>query len=379
MAGRDRDASDRSSATLTERVLGVGRAAGLDAVGVTSAAVLEPAASVLPLRKQQGLAGSMNFTYRNPARSTDPTRTLPTAQSIVAAAMSYRRAPIEAPAVAAGRVASYAWRDHYGELRVALERVAGALQDEGFTTRIHLDDNNLVDRNVAYRAGLGWYGKNANLLIPGAGSWFVLGAVVTDAELDQAPMPEADGCGPCRRCLDDCPTGAIVAPGVVDARRCLAWLVQAPGEIPVEFREPLDDRLYGCDDCQEVCPPNRRLDPPDPAEADADAWVELAWVLEATDPELLARVGRWYIADRNLDIVRRTALVALGNSADPLDPAVRRLVATFVASETVLLRQHAIWAARRLGFDDLVAEASAAEADPVILAELARPVSARSS
>src|SRR6185295_8008395 len=101
------------------------------------------------------------------------------------------------------------------------------------------DDNSLVDREAAYLAGLGWYGKNANLLLPGQGSWFVLGSVVTDAPLPVAAAPATDGCGGCRRCLDGCPTGAIVAPGVVDARRCLAWLEQRPGPFPVEFRAAL--------------------------------------------------------------------------------------------------------------------------------------------
>src|SRR5262249_9416476 len=132
------------------------------------------------------------------------------------------------------------------------------LRIDGWKARVFADDNALVDREAAYRAGLGWYGKNANVLLPGAGSWFVLGSVVTDAPLLPDAAPQPDGCGACRRCIDGCPTGAIVAPGVVDARRCLAWLVQAPGDFPREFRVALGNRLYGCDDCQEVCPPNRR-------------------------------------------------------------------------------------------------------------------------
>ncbi len=370
--------SAQTESALTESVLKAGRDAGLSAVGVTGADVLEPAATVLRIRKAKGLSGSMNFTYRNPARSTDPSRVLPAAQSIVAGALSYRRAPLDQPDELVGRVARYAWRDHYGDLRVALESMAAVLEADGWAARVHLDDNNLVDRNVAYRAGLGWYGKNANLLLPGEGSWFVLGSIVTDAPLVRAPNPQPDGCGPCRRCLDDCPTGAIVAPGVVDARRCLAWLVQGPGAIPVEFRQPLGDRLYGCDDCQDVCPPNRRLDnPPADAEPDSDGWIELMWLLEASDDDLLARVGRWYIAERNPDIVRRTALVVAGNTGDPSDQRLYRCIESFVLSPNPLLRQHALWAARRLGFNDLVVRATSREKDSEILLELAVPVAAR--
>lgn len=326
-----------------------GRDAGLDAVGVTSAAVLEPARSVLPRRKAAGLDGGMQFTYRNPERSTDPSRVLEDARAVVAGARSYHRIPLAAPKEVAGRVATYAWRDHYADLRAALDAVADVLRSDGWEARVHADDNNLVDRNVAYRAGLGWYGKNANLLLPEAGSWFVLGGVVTNAPLVPEPEPLADGCGPCRRCFDGCPTDAIVAPGVIDARRCLAWLVQGPGPIPIEFRTAVGDRLYGCDDCQDVCPPNRALVPTSDAEQDSDPWVELAFVLTATDAALLERVGRWYIADRDPNVVRRTALVVLGNTGDPADPGTLALLTPYLNHADAILREHAEWAAAELG------------------------------
>ena len=182
------------------------------------------------------------------------------------------------------------------------------------------DDNSIVDREVAYLAGIGWFGKNANILIPGAGSCFVLGCVVTTAEYP-VDKPVADGCGSCRRCLDGCPTGAIVAPGVVDANRCLAWLVQQPGTFPVEFRATLGDRFYGCDDCQEVCPPAVRLGAP-PHRSHVrrrapQAWVDVLDVLDATDEQLIERHGRWYLADRDPVWWRRNALIVLGNIGDP--------------------------------------------------------------
>ncbi len=345
-----------SSPGLTDAVLAAGRAAGLDAIGVTTAEVLEPARSVLHLRKARGLSADMAFTYRNPDRSTDPTRSLPSATTVVAGALHYRTAPIDPPEALSGRVAHYAWTDHYGRLRGALEAAADVLRSAGHTARVHADDNHLVDRNVAYRAGLGWYGKNANLLVPGAGSWFVLGGILTDAPLVVNTTVEPDGCGSCRRCLDDCPTQAIVGPGIVDARRCLAWLVQARGLIPPAYRVALGDRIYGCDDCQEVCPPNLGVDrrsvlPEAPAEA--DAWIEIEWLLEASDDELMARVGRWYLADRNPDVVRRTALVILGNiGAGRAEGAA--LIARYLEHPNDLLRAHAVWAARRCQLDELV-------------------------
>ncbi len=367
---------------LTKRVSACGLDAGLSAIGIAPSEILEPARTVLSSRKAAGLAGTMQFTYRNPERSTDPNRALPNARSIVCGALSYRRQPLEAPTGLSGRVARYAWRDHYDDLRQMLDVVAELLRAEGWTARVHLDDNNLVDRNVAYRAGIGWYGKNANLLLPGEGSWFVLGSVLTDAPLEPAERPLDDGCGPCRRCLDDCPTDAIVAPGVVDARRCLAWIVQGPGPIPREFREAMGDRLYGCDDCQEVCPPNRGLDhstPAPSAEDDSEGFVDLMWVLDADNDELLGRLGRWYIADRDPNVIRRTALVALGNTADPTDPgdAVLRILTRYLRSPSALLRSHAIWAAKRLGLDPLDLGMDDGDADPMVVAELAASVVAR--
>jgi epoxyqueuosine reductase len=185
----------------------------------------------------------------------------------------------------------------------------------------------------------------------------VLGSVLTDAPL---PPDDAvsDGCGSCTRCLPACPTGAIVGPGVVDARRCLAWLLQAPGPFPLEFRAALGDRIYGCDDCQEVCPPNkaaeRRSPPPDAGPAD-EPWVDVVAMLDLDDDGLLARFGRWYIARREPRYLRRNALVVLGNIGDGRSSDVERALRRALASDDALVREHAAWAATRLGRSDLVA------------------------
>ena len=381
---------------MVDDLVATGRAAGLDAVGVTAAVPFATTRRHLTDRKAAGLHGGMRFTYLHPDRSADPTTALPDARSLVVGARSYRRSlgePDGAPRPDAGRpvarVARYAWEDHYAPLKGALTAVARVLKDAGWRARVVADDNALVDREAAYRAGLGWYGKNANLLLPGEGSWFVLGSVVTDAPLARASepaVPVAEGCGTCTRCLDGCPTGAIVAPGVVDARRCLAWLVQADGDFPVEHRVALGDRIYGCDDCQEVCPPNRRLDrggatstptPAAPAGERADATVDVLDLLAATDDVLMARHGRWYIPGRQPRYLRRNALVVLGNVGDPADPRVASALAHALAATDPLVRSHAVWAARRLGRDDLVAASGAAgDDDPLVRAEVDAEVDA---
>ncbi|MBF6555692.1 MAG: tRNA epoxyqueuosine(34) reductase QueG [Acidimicrobiales bacterium] len=374
----------------------LGLRSGLTAIGIADAGVFEETLAVLHARKRRGLHADMQFTYRNPERSTDPRRILPDARSLVVGAWSYRHQdpqPVPLPSVRTdlsvvsapnglvdpadpsdpeptliphasrpvGRVARYASKDHYALLRLALNTIADHLSGLGWQAKVVCDDNALVDRAAAHRAGLGWFGKNSLLLLPELGSWFVLGTVVTDAPLQPtAPVePYAHGqqCGSCSRCLSACPTGALVEPGVVDARRCLAWLVQAPGSFPEQYRRALGNRIYGCDDCQQVCPINRiadRRDPPPPESADDRPWIDLLDLLESTDDELLAAHGRWYIAGRDPRYLRRNALVALGNVGDGRDLATEWALRHWLGVNDPMLVEHAQWAAHQLQRDDLV-------------------------
>lgn len=347
----------------------IAAAHGVDPVGVSDAEVLDRARGELIRRKAAGLHDGLQFTYRNPVRSTDPQRAVAGARAVLVGARSYYMEEPVAPSGGHGRVARYAWADHYGPLRIGLRAVARRLRLDGWRAVVFADDNSIVDREVAYRAGIGWFGKNANILVPGAGSWFVLGCVITTAPLPSTTATVADGCGTCRRCLDACPTGAIVAPGVIDARRCLAWILQKPGVIDRRWREVIGDRIYGCDDCQTVCPPNVRFAERHQVHLDeVEPWVPLMEILDSTDAELIDRWGRWYIADRDPRWVRRNALVALGNVGEANDINVRRGLITYLASDDAVLRAHAVWAARRLGLDDLL---PGTDRDPIVAEELA--------
>jgi epoxyqueuosine reductase len=269
----------------------------------------------------------------------------------------------------AGQIARYAWDDHYALLKDGLKAVAAVLKEHGWRARVLADDNAMVDRAAAHRAGIGWWGKNANLLLPGLGSWYVLGSVVTDAPLAVSSRPQEDRCGPCTRCLDGCPTGAITAPGVVDARRCLSWLLQAEGPFPADLRVALGDRIYGCDDCQEVCPPNRRAPLREPS-GDERPSASLLELLHPDDAVVLAHAERWYIPKREVRYVRRNALVVLGNVGDGRDPRIRDVLHRHLRHADPLLRGHAVWAARRLGREDLLAGLERDD-DPYVLQELA--------
>ena len=157
-------------------LVALAREHGIEHLGVAPAAELTRARAAIDDRKRRGLDGAMGFTYRNPARSTDPQQAVPGAESILVAARSYLDdGDRPRPAGAQARVARYAWVDHYAPLRAGLKAVALRLRAAGERAVVFADDNSVVDREVAYLGGLGWFGKNANLLVPGAGSWFVLG------------------------------------------------------------------------------------------------------------------------------------------------------------------------------------------------------------
>ncbi len=260
--------------------------------------------SARPIRPGQCLAPDRYWSRRG--------RTSPTAS---------QRGPPD-PTHASAR---YAWTDHYGPLRAGLKAIALRLRAAGERAVAFADDNSIVDREVAYLGGLGWFGKNANVLLPGAGSWFVLGSVITTATYPAA-TPVGDGCGACTRCIERCPTAAIVAPGVIDANRCLAWVLQRPEPIPVELREAVGDRIYGCDDCQEACPPTVRFGGRyrRPLDGEGQAWVDVLDLLETSDDDVLDRYGRWYIAGRDPRWLRRNALVVLGNTGDARDRRTSR-------------------------------------------------------
>ncbi len=386
---------------LADRVLEVGRDAGLVAMGICDTEPFLEARQELLDRRDAGLAGTMAFAYRNPERSTEPARLLRNAASLVVGAMPYRQPRLAddgdtarsggvtgAGDVAASgqrgtlslqaRVARYATDDYYAVLRAALERVADELRRAGFRAHIVADDNALVDRAAAVRAGLGWIGRNTGLITPEAGGEVVLGSVVTDAVLPTTNRSVADGCGSCRVCEPACPTGAL-DDGRLDARKCLAWLVQAPGDFPREHRQALGDRLYGCDECTVVCPPSRlasrRLGDLPHGERPGPT-VDVLEVLRLDDETLLERYGRWYLPGRDPNALRRNALVILGNTGDGFDGATAAVLERYLADESQLLAGHAAWAALALGRQDLAVAAAdrPSVADELAAAGLVTPV-----
>ncbi len=325
---------------LTGRVYAEARRLGAAGVGVCEIAAFDDVAATMRHRADRGMSGSLAFTYRDPAIATDIRRTFEWAHRLVVVAHPYVPAAGSPGAAAAGtgRVARFATADHYQPLRLLLQAVADTLRVAGHRTEVLVDDSRLVDRAAAVRAGVGWWGKSTMVLVPGAGPWVLLGSVVTDADLTPS-HPMVRDCGTCVACLPACPTGALVAPGVLDARRCIAYWAQTPGVIPRELRLAMGDRIYGCDDCLDACPPGHPVLKITPA--DGNGRIDLAAALACDDASLLARFAHFYVPQRRARFLRRNMLVALGNGGD--ESAVP-VLAGYAGSADWLLRAHAVWA-----------------------------------
>jgi epoxyqueuosine reductase len=285
----------------------------------------------------------MRFTMSQPEISCHPESLLPGATTVVSAALCYYT-PGPAPASGEGRLPRYTWYDAYAELREKLDVLGRRL---GGSYRVLVDANQHVDREGAVRAGVGFYGKNTMVITRHHGSWVVLGTLVTDVEIEPTAPLSLD-CGECRLCIDACPTGALDEPGTLDATRCLSYWTQAPEPIPEEYRELLDEMVYGCDICQDACPWNRGIEkrrgshaPP----ASAEPTISLVEWLESDGGELVRRYDRLYVPRKDPRYLRRNALVALGNAGGPEHAS---LAAPYAAGDDPVLAEHAAWALERI-------------------------------
>jgi len=297
-------------AVTTAELQRVAAELGLDAVGVAPAEPYTETERHIRERRARGLFADMRFTMAQPETSCHPETLLAGARTVVSAALSYYE-PGPEPRPGEGRLPRYTWTDRYAELREKLDALGQRL---GGAYRVLVDANQHVDREAAARSGVGFYGKNTLLITRRHGSWVVLGTLVTDVEVEQTPPLELD-CGSCRLCVDACPTGALDEPGTLDANLCLSYVTQAPAPIPEELRAPLEDRVYGCDICQDVCPWNRGVEKRRAgAETRGEPVVSLVEWLESDAQELALRYERLYVPRNDGRYLQRNAIVALGNS-----------------------------------------------------------------
>jgi len=311
---------------------------------------------------RQGAHGEMNYMQRGEEKRCDPQKVLSGAKSIVVLALNYfqgegnRRSPASAKlrrgrqTAATGTIARYAWGDDYHDvIEAKLDKIDQFLRGFGGQQKCYVDTGPILERDHAAQAGIGWHGKNTMLIDERLGTWFFLAEILTTLEL-LADQPVEDRCGTCERCIKACPTGAITAPHRLDARRCISYLtIELKGSIPLELRPLIGDRIFGCDDCLDVCPWNRF----------AQVSRETAFsARESTTGMSLREYLRLSDAEfrqlfRNSPIKRikhrgflRNVCVALGNAGDVSDlPALKRAA----ADPEPLIAEHAGWAIEQIG------------------------------
>jgi len=302
---------------LTEAVKARALAVGFDRVAIGPAGPPEHAESFAGWL-DAGYAGGMDYLARTRAERQDPERLLPGCRSVVSVALAY--GPREDDPSWSG-VARYArGADYHDLMRPRLAAVVDYLREAGgpaVVSRAAVDTSAVLERDLATRAGLGWIGKNTNLIAVGTGSYFFIGAVLTTATL-VVDGPAADHCGTCTACLDACPTEAFVGPWVLDARRCLAYLtIEHRGDVPDEWKPAMGDWLFGCDVCQEVCPWNRKAPPArEPALAPSAPLPSLTALLEMDDTAFRARFRGSAMSRAKRAGLARNAALMLGHRGD---------------------------------------------------------------
>jgi epoxyqueuosine reductase len=343
------------------------REKGFDLVGVARASPLARGARRLREWQEAGMAADMGYMRRPVALLSDPRRLQKSARSVVSLGVSYY--PGEHPEVSGGRVARYAWgRDYHSvikerlrELRTELEEALGCrIKARAFTDAVPL-----LERSAAQHAGLGFFGRNSCLINGDLGSYFFIADLIVDLELE----PDAEGtgtCGRCVRCMAACPTGAIKAPGVVDARLCISYLtIENKGDIPRELRNDVGDWAFGCDICQQVCPYNKRKAarsrwPEFSASAGAGPYLEIAELLDIrTDERFEERFAGTPLTRPGRAGLLRNCCVVAGNLK--LKEAVPALVRCLREDASPLVRGHAAWALGEIGGAQAALEAALEE------------------
>jgi epoxyqueuosine reductase len=362
-------------AELKAELIRRAKALGFDAVKVTTADLPERVGSGLDTYIEAGNHGEMGWLAREPERRRHPKGLWPEARSVVVLGMNY--GPDADPLELLrhkdrAAIAAYALgKDYHDIVKKRLKALGRWLGEaSGLPLKVFVDTAPVMEKPLAAQAGLGWQGKHTNLVSRDFGSWLFLGEIFTAAELPP-DEPEIDHCGSCQACQDICPTAAFPAPYQLDARRCISYLtIEHKGPIPVEFRAPMGNRIYGCDDCLAVCPWNKFARRTEEiafharAELDAPKLADLAVLDDAAFRALFAgspikRIGR--------DRFVRNVLIAIGNSGDA---KLASLVETLLGDGSPLVRGTAVWALSRLAPSRLGTR-NLQETDSDVLAEWA--------
>lgn len=345
-------------AALAGRVRTLAGELGFQRIGITGIALDEQDRSALQTWLDAGMHGTMDWMARHAGLRERPAELVPGTLRVISVGLDYgRRDDAEAWATLAdgerAYVARYALgRDYHKLMRNRLQKLAEQVQAEigPFGHRAFVDSAPVLERALARNAGLGWIGKHTCLIDRHGGSWFFLGELYVDLPLP-VDAPASAHCGTCTRCIDICPTRAIVAPHRLDARRCIAYLtIEHDGPIPEDMRAPIGNRIFGCDDCQLVCPWNKfakRTDEPGFVARNRLDEATLAELFAWEEDEFLRRTEGSPIRRSGHERWLRNIAVALGNA--PATPEVLAALASRREHPSALVREHVQWALARHG------------------------------
>ena len=342
------------TSTLVSQIKAHAKELGFDAIGIASIPLpnSEPPAPLAPITAhqsnipiftrfwkwltqwlEQGYHGTMTWMARNPEQRSDPTKVLPGCRSIIMVGMNYYtdHAPDESDA--AGRIARYAWgRDYHDVMKARLLELEKFLHNltPDIQTRSYVDTGPVMEKAWAQEAGIGWIGKHTNVVSTTFGSWLLLGEILTTVELEP-DEPITDLCGSCSLCIQACPTQAIVEPYQVDAERCISYLtIEYRGtldDIPAELRQKMGNRIFGCDDCLDICPFNVHAQPTVEPSFQPSAWTlhpQLSTLTTQTPEEFRNMTKGSPIRRPKYEGFQRNVAIALNNQPPPTSPTATR-------------------------------------------------------
>lgn len=342
--------------SLKKDVIAFSHSIGIDLIGFTTAEPFEELKNRLVVHREQGFESG--FEEKDIEKRCDPKLALADARSIISIALAYpaqmENSPKSEPGKYRGIMARVAWgEDYHRVLHKKLEKLRDFIQGSvpGAQCINMVDTGVLSDRAVAERAGLGWIGKNTSLITPEFGSWVYLGEMVTNIPFPP-DSPLADDCGDCQRCLDFCPTGALVQGGQLNSKRCLAYLTQVKEDIPEEFKMAMGNRLYGCDTCQQACPKNKGKHVARHSEFTPDGELAkplLKNFLKMGKREFAEKYGQSSSAWRGKKPIQRNAILGLAHFKD--QSSIPDLQDILLKDSRPSLRSAAAWSLGQIGGD----------------------------
>ncbi|VEF48833.1 iron-sulfur cluster binding protein [Bacillus freudenreichii] len=363
---------------LKNEIIEYSKKIGIDKIGFTSADPFVEMKNLLI--RQEELGYQSGFEHKNIEERTHPELIFDEPRSIIAIALAYPSKMKDAPrgehGARRGIFCKASWGvDYHVLVREKLEQLASFIDDKVQDARFKLmvDTGELVDRAVAERAGIGWSGKNCSIITPEFGSYVYLGEMITN--LPFAPdEPMEDQCGECTKCLDACPTGALIQPGQLDAQSCIAFLTQTKGLLPDEFRDKIGNRLYGCDTCQVVCPKNKGIDSDWHEQMKPDPEIAkplLQPLLEISNREFKEKFGEVSGSWRGKKPIQRNAILALAHFKE--QPAVGDLIKVLNEDVRPEIRGTAAWSLGKIGgiqAEKALIHAKSKEEHPEVLEEI---------